>query len=84
MPDPPTHRRSTSALLGDALAGLVRLAPPPPPPPEAMARVITLGERAAIIREAIRGADRSSSRICSRGVRDRVVVAVTFLAMLEL
>ena len=29
-------------------------------------------------------ADASSSRTCSRGVRDRVVIAVTFLAMLEL
>jgi segregation and condensation protein A len=72
------------ALLGHALAGLVRLAPPPPPPPEAMARVITLGERAAIIREAIRGAGSVVLQDLLAGVRDRVVVAVTFLAMLEL
>ena len=31
-----------------------------------------------------RRADASSSRTCSTGVRDRVVIAVTFLAMLEL
>jgi segregation and condensation protein A len=73
-----------AALLGRALAGLVRLAPPAPPPPEAMARVITLAERAAIIREAIRGAGSVVLQDLLAGVRDRVVVAVTFLAMLEL
>ena len=73
-----------AALLGQALVGLVRLAPPPPPPPEAMARVITLAERAAIIRAAIRGAGSVVLQDLLAGVRDRVVVAVTFLAMLEL
>jgi segregation and condensation protein A len=73
-----------AALLGRALAGLVRLAPPAPPPPEALARVITLGERAAIIRAAIRGAGSVVLQDLLAGVRDRVVVAVTFLAMLEL
>ena len=73
-----------AALLGGALAGLVRLAPPPPPPPEAMARVITLAERAAIIRAAIRGAGSIVLQDLLAGVHDRVVVAVTFLAMLEL
>jgi segregation and condensation protein A len=72
------------ALLGGALAGLVRIAPPPQPPPEAMARAITLGERAAIIRDAIRGAGSIVLQDLLAGVRDRVVVAVTFLAMLEL
>jgi segregation and condensation protein A len=73
-----------SALLEYALAGLVRLAPPPPPPPEALARIITLGERAAVIRAAIRGAGSVVLQDLLAGVRDRVVVAVTFLAMLEL
>ena len=73
-----------AVLLGQALGGLVRLAPPPPPPPEAMARVITLGERAAVIRAAIRGAGSVILQDLLAGVRDRVVVAVTFLAMLEL
>jgi segregation and condensation protein A len=74
------------ALLVRALDGLVRLAPPPQPPPEAMARTITLGERAAIIREAIRSAGAGSIVLQEllRGVRDRVVLAVTFLALLEL
>jgi len=72
------------AILGRALAGLVRLAPPPQPPPEAMARTITLAERAALIRAAIRGAGSIVLQELLAGVRDRVVVAVTFLAMLEL
>jgi segregation and condensation protein A len=72
------------AILGRALAGLVRLAPPPPPPPEALARTITLAERAALIRAAIRGAGSIVLQELLAGVRDRVVVAVTFLAMLEL
>jgi segregation and condensation protein A len=74
------------SLLVRALDGLVRLAPPPEPPPEVMARTITLGERAAIIREAIRlaGAGPVVLQELLRDVRDRVVVAVTFLAMLEL
>ena len=71
-------------LLGGAVAGLVRLAPPPPPLPEAMARTISLAERAAIIRDAIRGAGSIVLQDLLAGVRDRVVVAVTFLAMLEL
>jgi segregation and condensation protein A len=71
-------------LLVGALDGLARLAPPPEPPAEVMARIITLGERAAIIREAIRlaGAGPVVLQELLRDVHDRVVVAVTFLAML--
>jgi chromatin segregation and condensation protein Rec8/ScpA/Scc1 (kleisin family) len=48
--------------------------------------VITLTERAEVIRAAIRGADAGTVVLQEllRGVRDRVVVAITFLAMLEL
>ena len=81
---PPDAPPLDPVLLRGALAGLVRLAPPPPPPPEAMARTITLAERAAIIRDAIRGAGTIVLQDLLAGVRDRVVVAVTFLAMLEL
>jgi segregation and condensation protein A len=72
-------------LVG-ALDGLVRIAPPPELPPEVVPRTITLNERAAIIREAIErsGAGSVVLQELLRGVRDRVVVAVTFLAMLEL
>jgi segregation and condensation protein A len=73
-------------LLVRALDGLAQIAPAQPPPPEAVRRTITLAERAAIIREAIRraGAGPVVLQELLRGVRDRVVVAVTFLAMLEL
>ena len=74
------------ALLGGALAGLVRIAPPVELPPETIRRTITLTERAEFIREAIlaAGANPVVLQELLRGVRDRVVVAVTFLALLEL
>jgi segregation and condensation protein A len=72
------------ATLVRVLAGLVRLAPPPPPPPETLARTISLAERADIIRAAIRDAGSVVLQELLAGVRDRVVIAVTFLAMLEL
>jgi segregation and condensation protein A len=71
-------------ILPGALAGLVRLVPPPEPPPEVVPRTVTLSERAGIIRAALRGADVVVLQDLLRGVRERAVVAVTFLAMLEL
>ena len=73
-------------VLGGALAGLVRIAPPIELPPETIRRTITLTERAAFIRDAIlaAGANPIVLQELLRGVRDRVVVAVTFLALLEL
>ena len=67
-----------------ALEGLVRIIVPPELPPETVARTVTLGQRAAIIRAALRGAPSIVLQELLAGVRDRVVVAVTFLAMLEL
>jgi segregation and condensation protein A len=74
------------SLLVAALDGLVRIAPPPEPPAEVVPRTITLAERAEIIRVAIReaGVGPVVLQELLRGVRDRVVVAVTFLALLEL
>jgi segregation and condensation protein A len=72
------------ARLAAALARLAILAPPPEPPPEVMARTITLTERAAIIRAALRGASTVVLQDLLTGVRDRVVIAITFRAMLEL
>ena len=72
------------ALLVAALDGLAQVAPPPELPPEVVPRVITLSERADIIRTALAGADSVVLQELLRGVRDRVVVAVTFLALLEL
>ena len=78
--EPPLDAR----LLADALFESVRLVPPAPPPPETIARTITLEERAAVIRAALRRVPHIVLQELLRDVTDRVVVAVTFLAMLEL
>lgn len=70
--------------LSQALERLVVLAPLPDEPPQIVARVITLTERAAIIRSALRDAPAVVLQDLLAGVRDRVVIAITFLAMLEL
>ena len=84
-PGPPTRRRSRPSLL---VARARRRSPrsrrPRELPPEIVARTITLTERAAIIRDALRDAPTVVLQDLLQGVRDRVVVAVTFLAMLEL
>jgi segregation and condensation protein A len=67
-----------------ALARLAAITAPPEPPPEVMGRTITITERAELIRAALRGAPRIVLQELLAGVRDRVVIAVTFLAMLEL
>ncbi len=72
------------ARLGEALLRLVAIAPIIEPPPEIMARTITLTERAEIIRAALRGAPTLVLQELLAGIHDRVVIAVTFLAMLEL
>jgi segregation and condensation protein A len=72
------------ALLVRAAAHLVAIAPPPELPPEIVPRTITLAERAEIIRSALRHASSVVLQDLLTGVRDRVVIAVTFLAMLEL
>jgi hypothetical protein len=67
-----------------ALDRLAAIAPPPDPPSEALGRTITIAERADLIRAALRGAPTVVLQDLLEGVRDRVVIAVTFLAMLEL
>ena len=80
-PDP---RPLEPVLLVTALDGLIRIAPLPEPPPETVPRTVTLTERARIIRAALRDAPVVVLQELLGGVRDRVVLAVTFLAMLEL
>lgn len=80
----PVARPLDPALLVEALSVSLRLAPLPTPPPEVMPRTVTLAERSAIIRTALRRAPTFVLQELLRDVRDRVVVAVTFLAMLEL
>lgn len=70
--------------LGRALLRLTLIAPPVDLPPEVMARTITIAERAAIIRAALRDAPTVVLQDLLAGVRDRMVIAITFLAMLEL
>jgi segregation and condensation protein A len=72
------------AVLVAAVRDLVRIVPPPPPPAEVMPAVVTLAERASLIRQALREAGALVLQELLTGVHDRVVVAVTFLAMLEL
>lgn len=72
------------SVLVRALDGLVQVLPEPEPPPEIVPRSVTLAQRASIIRLALRGAPAVVLQDLLRGVHDRVVVAVTFLAMLEL
>jgi segregation and condensation protein A len=67
-----------------ALDRLALIVPPPEPPTELMARTITITERAEIIRAALRDAPTFVLQDLLAGVRDRVVIAITFLAMLEL
>jgi segregation and condensation protein A len=81
---PPAGPPLDPGALTAALARLAVIAEPPAPPPEVVPRTITLTERAEIIRSAIRGAGVVVLQDLLQGVRDRVVVAVTFLAMLEL
>ena len=81
---PPAGPPLDPARLATALAGLLRVIPPPPPPPETLGRTITLAERAAVIRAAIAAAGPVVLQDLIRGVRDRVLVAVTFMAVLEL
>jgi segregation and condensation protein A len=71
-------------LLARALARLAVIAPPPEVPPEVIPRTITLTERADIIRAALRDAPSVVLQDLLTGIRDRVVIAITFLAMLEL
>jgi segregation and condensation protein A len=70
--------------LPRALEGLLRLVPPAPPPPGLISRTITIAERADMIRAALRNAPVVVLQELLRGVHDRVVRAITFLAMLEL
>ena len=70
--------------LARALDRLAAIAAPTERPPEIMGRTITITERAEIIRAALRDAPRVVLQDLMTGVRDRVVIAITFLAMLEL
>ena len=81
---PPERPPLPPGVLPRALARLATVVPIAAAPVEMVARTITLAERTAIIREALRDADSVVLQDLLGGVHDRVVVAITFLAMLEL
>ncbi len=81
---PPERPPLPPIVLARSLARLAAVVPPAPLPVELVARTITLAERTAVIRAALRGSDTIVLQELLGGVRDRVVVAITFLAMLEL
>ncbi|HEY3524014.1 MAG TPA: segregation/condensation protein A [Candidatus Limnocylindrales bacterium] len=81
---PPDEPPLDPGGLVAALDRVIRVALPPEPPPEVIPRTVTLTERAAIIRSALVGTGSVVLQELLAGVRDRVVVAITFLAMLEL
>ena len=81
---PPAEPPFDPAVLGAALQRALRLVAPAPPPPDVVRRTITLAERAEAIRAAIRRAPVVVLQDLLDGTRDRVLAAVTFLAMLEL
>jgi segregation and condensation protein A len=81
---PPERPPLPAGVLARSLARLATVVPITPAPAEMVTRTITLAERTAIIREALRGSDTVVLQDLLGGVHDRVVVAITFLAMLEL
>ena len=81
---PPDGPPLDPALLAEALAASTRLVPPPAPAPQQIRRTVTLEERAQVIRNALSRAPLVVLQDLLRNVTDRVVVAVTFLALLEL
>jgi segregation and condensation protein A len=81
---PPERPPLPPSVLPGALDRLARIVVPVPPAAEVVARTITLAERAEVIRAALSQADHVVLQELLGGMWDRVVVAVTFLAMLEL
>ena len=81
---PPERPPLPPSVLPRALERLARIVPLVAPPAEMLARTITLAERTEVIRAALSEADFVVLQDLLGGVHDRVVVAITFLAMLEL
>jgi len=80
----PELPRMDPHLLVRALVRAFRVVPPPPPPVAVVRRTVTIEERAAIVRRALDRAPVIVLQELLRGARDRVVIAITFLAVLEM
>jgi segregation and condensation protein A len=81
---PPERPPLPPEALAQALQRLATVVPVVAPPAEIVSRTISMAERVVVIREALRYTDTIVLQELLEGVRDRVVVALTFLAMLEL
>jgi segregation and condensation protein A len=81
---PPAEPPLDPRLLGDSLVRSVAFMPSPELPPTIMPRTVTMADRAAVIRASLARAHQLVLQDLLRGESDRVVIAVTFLAMLEL
>ena len=81
---PPERPPMPPSVLVRALERLVKVVPIVVPAEEFVARTVTLSERTAIIRTALKDCDTVILQELLAGVHDRVVVAITFLALLEL
>lgn len=81
---PPERPPLPPSVLSKALDRLAKIVPPAPAQAEIVVRTTTLAERATAIRAALSEVDHFVLQELLGGVQDRVVVTVTFLAMLEL
>jgi segregation and condensation protein A len=72
------------ALLVEALRASTRLAPEPVARPQVLPRAVTLEDRIALLRRALSRAPEIVLQELLRNVHDRVVIAVTFMALLEM
>jgi segregation and condensation protein A len=80
----PPPRPMDPAWLPRALERWIQVALPLEQQPVVMVRTVTLVDRARVIREALRDAPALVLQELLAGITDRVIVAITFLAMLEL
>ncbi len=80
----PPPRPMDPARLSRALERSMQIALPLEEPPTVVPRTITLDDRARVIREALLEAPALVLQDLLMGVTDRVIVAITFMAMLEL
>ncbi len=71
-------------VLAQALVRALHQVPPLPPSPDVVPRLVTLEERARVIRAALTDTPVVVLQDLLEDLTDRVVVAITFLAMLEM
>jgi segregation and condensation protein A len=80
----PTAPPFDPVLLVEALRASTRLAPEPVARRQVLPRSVTLEDRVALLRRALSRAPEIVLQELLRNVHDRVVIAVTFMALLEM